>query len=752
LSGSTGNTDYRLSVSFDSKLQLRMRSGSSDVVIESDRSLLAEEGERGRVVGDRITVRLEVIGITASTVRVIMYQSAVYGLDSVKWRVLHDQVHSVARVTSSGDLAIGITDDSFLTNTRFWGIRIYENGSVVANLEDIPGGQKTFSSPASGGTWGTLTGTSELNAEWLTFGEGDLAANKVIAATWSTGKQEELSRAEASTAKLVITNDNRHLDPDYASSPFSGDLLPRVPIRILYNDFVVLWRGFVESGWKQVYRRPETLECEIECIDLLGVIADAPIVRDQFQSHLLLHGPSVYLTYDNLLPSGEVINLGLDGTIATYDTEVATDGSSAMKTQAGSALQIDRDPKGSNGVVEIEYPHDLRPMTYGFFVKIPEDNGANNVTLQITDAGTTTVRATIFVPNGGGGADGIQYNATSVARHANSATINDNVPYFVIVTVNSSGNVSFRINNAAFTSSGSGSVANSSGPLDLHFGSNNIGGDHLAGTLDETFVIPYNLFSTEQGELWDAIAGAVSMPDRIDVLMWSSGVPDFLYEIEDRADFVADVGEDSYGSEFLLDELAGLIATEQGGLYFDHRNNVIKFHPRPWRDSAPPPQEGISDVDGASPAPTCRGYNWDITPNNLDNVINTVELEWLGNNGEAIAKTVHYNLPSIERYGSRRRTIPVRIRNYSEAELVATAVFDRFAEPTSRVNSVSVDVSAEEFSSDMLFLEFTDTVSLTYTPGNLGASVLDTFWVNGTSHTVSEGLSWETKIYFVPRY
>jgi hypothetical protein len=60
----------------------------------------------------------------------------------------------------------------------------------------------------------------------------DSQGTRVLEASWSLGRDDELEHYPAGTATLLLRNRDRYLDPDNAASPFTGDLLPLVPVRI----------------------------------------------------------------------------------------------------------------------------------------------------------------------------------------------------------------------------------------------------------------------------------------------------------------------------------------------------------------------------------------------------------------------------------------------------------------------------------------------------------------------------------------
>lgn len=70
------------------------------------------------------------------------------------------------------------------------------------------------------------------------------------------GRQFELDRHEAGTATIVLTNNDRRFDPEYAAGAYSPDVIPMKWMSVDVQDTGAVWqtllRGHVES-WRQSY-------------------------------------------------------------------------------------------------------------------------------------------------------------------------------------------------------------------------------------------------------------------------------------------------------------------------------------------------------------------------------------------------------------------------------------------------------------------------------------------------------------------
>lgn len=101
------------------------------------------------------------------------------------------------------------------------------DGTVVANPDFTEQADGTTSfADSTGKTW-TLNGDADLVAHtWV-----DLSS-RLLSADWSYGRDDELEDFPAGEATIVLKNDDRLLDPDYAAGTYFGELLPRVPFRL----------------------------------------------------------------------------------------------------------------------------------------------------------------------------------------------------------------------------------------------------------------------------------------------------------------------------------------------------------------------------------------------------------------------------------------------------------------------------------------------------------------------------------------
>jgi len=106
--------------------------------------------------------------------------------------------------------------------------------------------------------------------------------------TTTRGRGSALELFPAGTAQIVLNNQDGKYDPDNASSPYAGQLLPMVPVRISARDASpATWRifnGFVQpqGGWQHSYGggANKIATVTVNCVDMFAILAtlDMPAI------------------------------------------------------------------------------------------------------------------------------------------------------------------------------------------------------------------------------------------------------------------------------------------------------------------------------------------------------------------------------------------------------------------------------------------------------------------------------------------
>jgi hypothetical protein len=95
--------------------------------------------------------------------------------------------------------------------------------------------------------------------------------NKVRSISISRGKNRELDTYEMGLANIVFNNNDRTFDPEYAASPFFGQIIPKRSIRITSGGEYVFW-GAVDD-WNLNYDTNNDNTASAACSDAFSVLA-----------------------------------------------------------------------------------------------------------------------------------------------------------------------------------------------------------------------------------------------------------------------------------------------------------------------------------------------------------------------------------------------------------------------------------------------------------------------------------------------
>lgn len=135
--------------------------------------------------------------------------------------------------SGSSLLRVGYSSDSSAQAAHLVGhvyraqVRSGIGGTVVANPDFAaqPNGSSSFADSA-GRTWNFDGAAAVTGYDWV-----DLS-DRLLEASWSTGRDNEFDHYPPGDASVRLRNDDRALDPDHASGPYAGQLLPRTPFRL----------------------------------------------------------------------------------------------------------------------------------------------------------------------------------------------------------------------------------------------------------------------------------------------------------------------------------------------------------------------------------------------------------------------------------------------------------------------------------------------------------------------------------------
>lgn len=202
-----------------------------------------------------------------------------------------------------------------------------------------------------------VPGLSTLTVE-VAFGDGPLVASPTwtditaytMAVETRRGRNNELDRFDAGTARILCRNLDRRFDPLHTTSPYYPNVLPLKQVRVSATDsggtVRRLFRGVVQprAGWVFDYDNPNGARVTINCTDLLGVLAlrELPELGRSWSTQLRATQPRIYFRCDET--SGTTINdvsgNDYDGTLsgsASYAVTGALVGDTNKAIQLGSS-------------------------------------------------------------------------------------------------------------------------------------------------------------------------------------------------------------------------------------------------------------------------------------------------------------------------------------------------------------------------------------------------------------------------------
>lgn len=111
------------------------------------------------------------------------------------------------------------------------------------------------------------------------------------------GRTREVDQFNAGTASVILDNKDRRFDPEYASSPYVGNLLPMRPIRIkaAFNATTyTLFRGYVDQ-WPQAYDPPNIGRVTLTATDGFKILQRG-VLDSAYAQQILADSPSHWWT------------------------------------------------------------------------------------------------------------------------------------------------------------------------------------------------------------------------------------------------------------------------------------------------------------------------------------------------------------------------------------------------------------------------------------------------------------------------
>jgi len=107
------------------------------------------------------------------------------------------------------------------------------------------------------------------------------------------GRDREVDDFEPGRATIELDNTDRRFDPEHATGPYYGKLLPSKRVRIRATHSAVtytLFHGFVDD-WPQDYGGSWTSDVVVPCTDAFGQLARATLPSSVYAAEVLADDP-----------------------------------------------------------------------------------------------------------------------------------------------------------------------------------------------------------------------------------------------------------------------------------------------------------------------------------------------------------------------------------------------------------------------------------------------------------------------------
>lgn len=577
---------------------------------------------------------------------------------------------------------------------------------------------------------------------------------RVKAASWSNGRDNELEPHPAGTASITLWNQDRQLDPDNGASVYAGQLLPLVPVRIRSQDIdTSVWTdefyGYVDGGWEQELAPKGTGDCQLDLLDLLGVIGGYRL-PGVFEAAVLALNPTGYWPLTDGA-GGQVKDLGSGSNPGVLEEGPST-GADELHPGLGSSIEFDGEYE------RVDISRSPLPIdTYQLSVVAVFATSATPAALTSApvffqgDGNNPSLDATMLFVHTDGTMqfeyiqDGVGFTVTS------AGAVNDGRPHLV-----------FAQSNVGSTEFGVGIDSATLNQETVVGGVMSGNGASLAGTPFAPRRFSDNYFQGRLGHvaIYDAVldlANRQSLLDAFDCLTglrsdehiaWGLdqvGVPAGLRNLDQGAVLMGAARPE--GRE-AIDWLRDVVATEQGELYIDHRNGgVIRFRSRYARHldtRSTVPQATFSDDPAAVGVIRYPADGLDIASNGREGILNQVTVTWDG--GEVVTD----DATSIAMYGPRARQVETVAATSPQARSTGEWLLARYRDPRSRIRGVTASRKTA-YSRDGLVhgLRIGDRVTFRVRPLHTGTATEVALWVDGIDNE-ARGVEWTTTFRFAP--
>lgn len=624
-------------------------------------------------------------------------------------------------------------------------------GTVVANPDftaQTPGAASFADS--AGRTW-TLAGGAEIAGyDWEPIPTLDDRC-RAMSLSYDIGRTSELDKFPPARLTAVFRNHDRALDPEHTLGPYYGQLLPRVPVRLqldVGSGMVDQFYGFIETGWKQTVQKPLSILCEIDLVDLLGVLEGEKLPATAYDVEVLADRPKAFWKLDEeagvqMADSSGYGNDGFRDNGEPVDPLVfgGVKGFSAPHVGDHRGRFIGEDlPAGPPCSIEawIKVP---RVATEEKMIVVAQRDGSlgSGLFVEIATSTTGSPNGELLVDFGGLGGG---YRVRGDTR------IDDNRVHHIVVTISDLTAAGVKLYVDAVEQTKTTVSGTTPGAWPGHYWwsvantvDNTFGDWGLGGVIDEVAVYDRVLPQERVTEHYTAgttAFGGERTGERITRVLDIIGLPESMRDIA-----VGDtsVGPASYGSDSVGSYLARVVESEQGFLYVNHHNaGKLTFRGRYERLTAP--RSTTSQATFTDDPDSGYHYRNDIAPapNGIETVVNTVEVTWPGGTEVVVDED------SRDRYGPQSRTIATEASTASAARSAGGWLTTRYAQPQARIRRLPLGPGGRQTGLPAVVTDtrVSDRVTVRRHPNGVGDPIINGLIVEGLHNEMNSDQSWYT--------
>jgi len=572
--------------------------------------------------------------------------------------------------------------------------------------------------------------------------------------TTRVGRDRELDDFEPGRATLVLDNTDRRFDPEHATGPYYGDLLPSKRVRIRATHKTVtytLFHGFVDD-WPQDYSGAWESEVVVPCTDAFGQLARVTLPTSVYAAEVMADTPWAWWRFQE--GAGQTVadssGNGRELILAAQTLDQWEHVETPVKDPTATALTEESAPTTHFFFQDDVFPGSAQ-FTVSMFVRGSDVSGwdsyYNHVLFHLLSESWSvglgefggTVRK--YRATAGNNSTGTNY------RRTNSDVTNDGRWQHIMVRVDGSTGTGIVVNGVQEAVTTVGAIPT---PPDIWRWAVRLTGvgtytgtqPAYSGAVGEVVIFDQNLSAVRCGQHYNAavtpwnndLVGA-----RINRIYSAAGWPSGL---RSTATGLTALGPAHLDSQNALAYLRSTANAEQGQLFCDMANEgkvtFLDRHDRLTAARSTDAQYVFSDEDDPD---SIHYERIDLKRDGRD-VINSVTVKWTG--GEATST----DAASIATYGLKSHTVSTELGSRIEAENMGEWIIGRYGRPVARCRSLELNPAAyfPAFTA-ALDTRINDRATVRKLPGSVGDPIELDAIVEGIEHHIDAGVNvWTTRL------